>query len=352
MAKLGIYKYFSFMFLVVTLLIAIFTLFALFGGNANPVHETAMAMLVYVLPLLVLGNVVMLAYWLIRRHWHWALIPAFTMLCCIPYTGTLFQFGFFPPKADGKKEMRIATYNIALFGRELTGFKAEDILSEMKRQKVDILCFQEYKQYSGNKDNTAKYTKHFGHAAKGRDDMIIFSRYPVTASGIIDFGSSTNNSAVWADIKAEDRTFRVINVHLETTGFNRVFHQAAKQEQQGRKLEDNVLIRAIYDNYTLGMVTRAIQADIVAQEIRKSPHPVILCGDFNDVPYSYVYNLMKGDLVDGFRECGKGFMFTMRGKKKVRIDYIFHDKSLTGINYSLQKLSYSDHYPVFMEVAY
>ena len=122
------------------------------------------------------------------------------------------------------------------------------------------------------------------------------------------------------------------------------------QDGRWKYLTENAIIRAIYNNYTLGMVNRAIQADIVAKEIAQSPHPVILCGDFNDVPYSYVYNLMKGELVDGFKECGQGWMYTMRGKKRVRIDYIFHDKSLTGISYKREDLSYSDHYPVFMTV--
>jgi endonuclease/exonuclease/phosphatase family metal-dependent hydrolase len=61
---------------------------------------------------------------------------------------------------------------------------------------------------------------------------------------------------------------------------------------------------------------------------------------------------MKGQLVDGFKECGSGLMYTFRGKKKVRIDYIFHDEALTGETYYMQKLSYSDHYPVFMKLSF
>ena len=60
---------------------------------------------------------------------------------------------------------------------------------------------------------------------------------------------------------------------------------------------------------------------------------------------------MKGNLVDGFKECGEGLMQTFRGKKKVRIDYIFHDESMTGENYYKLDLSYSDHYPVFMKIS-
>ena len=75
-------------------------------------------------------------------------------------------------------------------------------------------------------------------------------------------------------------------------------------------------------------------------------------GDFNDVPYSYIYNTMLGNMVDGFKECGNGWMYTYRGKKPVRIDYIFHDESLKGITYYRTDLSYSDHYPVFMKIGF
>jgi endonuclease/exonuclease/phosphatase family metal-dependent hydrolase len=45
-------------------------------------------------------------------------------------------------------------------------------------------------------------------------------------------------------------------------------------------------------------------------------------------------------------------MYTYRGgNKKVRIDYIFHDKELEGLSYYKKELSYSDHYPVFMRIA-
>ena len=120
---------------------------------------------------------------------------------------------------------------------------------------------------------------------------------------------------------------------------------------QGHNVETNALINAIYGNYTLGMIIRAGQAVQVANEVRSSNVPCIVCGDFNDVPYSYVYNTMLGDMVDGFKECGSGFMYTYRGSKMVRIDYIFHDKQLEGIKYYKMPLTYSDHFPVFMQIA-
>lgn len=352
MGKLAVYKYFSFMVLVITVLVALFTLIGLFAGNANPVHETALAMIVYIMPFLVAANIITLLFWVIRRRWIWATIPVVTLICSIPYIGTIYQVRLFQNTIDNRSGFKIASYNVALFGREISGFKAEDILSEVKRQEVDIFCIQEYMEHMGDKTNSESYKSFFPYMAKGRDDMVIYSRrFPIKKSGIIDFGK-TNNSGMWADIDVNGRKVRVFNVHLETTGFNRTMKKIAKMEMRGTNVEENTIISAIYGNYTRGMVVRAVQANIVADEIRNSPYPVILCGDFNDVPYSYTYNVMKGNLVDGFKECGKGFMGTYRGKKMARIDYIFHDEALTGNYYYTQELSYSDHNPVYMHISF
>ena len=187
--------------------------------------------------------------------------------------------------------------------------------------------------------------------ATGESDMVIYSRYPITNFKNLNF-EMTNNSAMWAEVKVGEETYRIYNAHLETTGINRTMHQAGKLISQGMDVESNAVLRAIYGNYTLGMIARAGQANVLAMDMRDSEVPIIVCGDFNDVPYSYVYNTMLGDKVDGFKECGSGWMYTFRGgNKKVRIDDIFHDNSLEGVTYYRRDLTYSDHYPVFMKIA-
>ena len=338
------------MMLIITFLLMIFTFTGLFGGDVPPAGNTARAMLVYVLPLLIAANVVFLIYWLVLRRFHWACMPLITILCCIPYMGTLFQFGSQDEKADAQPGMKIASYNVAMFGRETSGFMAQDILSEMKKQKVDIACMQEYNDYAGDKRNSDSYKEYFPYMVVGNSDMVIYSRYPIVKSENIPF-EMTNNSAMWAEIKYNDQVYRVYNVHLETTGINGALHKAAKQEANGIEVPNNAFMNYVYGKYTVGMIARSGQANQLAMNMRESEVPVIVCGDFNDVPYSYVYNTMLGDKIDGFKECGSGLMNTFRGgKKQVRIDYIFHDKSMEGISYYKKELSYSDHYPIFMRI--
>lgn len=351
MGKLAVYKYVSMMFLVVQIVVTAFTITALFGGDSNPIGNTSHAMLVYILPLLIIANLLLLIYWLIRKRWLYALIPLVTVACCIPYIGTIFQFGSLDKEADKQPGLKIATYNVAMFGRETSGFMALDILAEIRRQKVDVLCMQEYNETSGDKRNSESYKEYFPYMQVGREDMVIFSRYPIKKSKTILF-DDTNNSAMWADIDVKGQEIRVFNVHLQTTGINRTLRQAAKMQMNNQEVHSGRLLDVIYGNYTLGLMFRVGQAVTVANEKRSSEKPCIVCGDFNDVPYSYVYNTMLGNMVDGFKECGSGFMYTMRDSKKpVRIDYIFHDESLKGLTYYKGELTNSDHFPVFMKIA-
>ena len=352
MGRLAVMKYFAAMLLTLQIILTIFTLVALFGGNVSPIGHSARAMLVYILPILIIANAVMVIYWLIRRKWFFTLIPIVTIACCIPYIGTMWQIRSLDKKAaDAQPGIKVATYNVFMFNRETSGFMAQDILAEMGRQNVDVLCMQEYSDVSGDKKNSDSYKEYFPYMRFGRDDMVIYSRYPIKDSKKILF-EDTNNSAMWADIDVKGDKVRVFNVHLETTGINGTQHRIRGMQAKGYEIDDSQIMKTIFGKYMLGIMFRSTQANLIADEVRSSDQPVILCGDFNDVPYSYVYNTMLGNMVDGFKECGSGFAQTYRlGHKPVRIDYIFHDEALHGLSYYNTDLTYSDHYPVFMKLS-
>ena len=62
-----------------------------------------------------------------------------------------------------------------------------------------------------------------------------------------------------------------------------------------------------------GFFKTRVQAENVRAEIEKSPYPVIVCGDFNDVPNSYPYETIGRGLQDAFVKKGSGIGRTFSG---------------------------------------
>ena len=88
----------------------------------------------------------------------------------------------------------------------------------------------------------------------------------------------------------------------------------------------------------------------MAAIIRTSPYPVFICGDFNDLPGSYTYTTIRGDLNDAFLDKGRGFgrsynqiLFSLR------IDHMFYDPSaMQAIGYRSPVNYASDHNPLIV----
>ncbi|MDR1809492.1 MAG: endonuclease/exonuclease/phosphatase family protein, partial [Prevotella sp.] len=77
-------------------------------------------------------------------------------------------------------------------------------------------------------------------------------------------------------------------------------------------------------------------------------HAMIICGDFNDTPFSYAYQTIRGNFVDSFKETGNGFGFTYHENAMLmRIDYIMHTKNIVSFNCEVGNVKYSDHYPIW-----
>ena len=96
-----------------------------------------------------------------------------------------------------------------------------------------------------------------------------------------------------------------------------------------------------------GYIKRARQVDIISAHIDKSPYAVIVCGDFNDPPFSYAYHRITRNLQDAFKNSGNGIASTYIHKYSTyRIDYILHSPSLKSFNFKRLKVELSDHYPI------
>lgn len=256
--------------------------------------------------------------------------------------------------SKGAKEVKIMSYNVHLFDVYNPDQKKADktrreIISFLKKENPDIVCFQEFYHQDQpstfpTKDtilpllNYKDYQERYAHYQRGRKNygIAIFTRYPIVEKGEVNFNpeKATSNFAIYSDIVVLKDTIRVYNVHL----------QSIHLETSSGTMEK---IEKIKDNYPM----RASQSEILTKHIEKSPYPVVLCGDFNDTPMSYTYSQFGKTLIDAFRNCSVGIGKTYAGKIPAgRIDYIFHSETIGSNNFKVQKKALSDHYAISCNV--
>ncbi|MCQ2197434.1 MAG: endonuclease/exonuclease/phosphatase family protein [Bacteroidaceae bacterium] len=357
MGKKAVKQYFNGLAFAITIILFIFTFIGLYGGDATPVNHTLRALTTIALPFIIVCDVIFIIYWAIRRSWV-ALVPLLPILCSIKYLGTLYQMGSQPESVQAN--FTVASYNVHRFNNDATGIVAMDVMSTLQKEGADIICLQEFINSATGDQRTVteRVVDAYPYSAIVKD-LAIFSRYPIKEQKHIEFEMGYN-SGMWADVVVDGKhTLRVFNVHMETTGINPTLHQAKLNGEMPDSLglsaaaTNSKLQRDLFENYTMNSAIRAGQAITVHNELEQSTHPTLLCGDFNDVPYSFTYHTLLGDMKDGFREAGHGFAATYRGAKGLfRIDYIFHGKGMKSLDYFTRDQDYSDHKPVYSRIEF
>jgi endonuclease/exonuclease/phosphatase family metal-dependent hydrolase len=190
---------------------------------------------------------------------------------------------------------------------------------------------------------------HFEYSYRNKSErgigLATFSRYPIVKKGTLKF-ENTANESMYTDIVVEGDTIRIINNHLQSVQLranNYAFLDSLKiryNDQNIRELHD------LSSRLKQAFIKRAEQAKKVSLTIKNSPHPVIVCGDFNDTPVSYSYHKIRGKLKDAWVETGKGWGNTYSGRLPFRIDYIFYDSYFKSLEFERVKTQLSDHYPI------
>lgn len=277
-------------------------------------------------------------------------------------------------KKDQTANYSILTYNIRLFDyyswlnentgdnyqeRSDNGATLDKILHLLEEQNTDFICFQEFFNQSKGDYQTVKKIQNLGyehvHVAYSFENagnhfgIATFSKYPILEKSEKFFGENTlNNGVLVTDVLAGSDTLRIINLHFES------FKLGKKDYSHINAMADTSVI-SIWNKPTKAMLkkiqkafeNRVRQVDYVCDLIESSPYPVVLCGDFNELPHSNLYRRISWRLKDSFKEVGQGWGKTFIGKiPALRIDYAFHSESLTPIHHEIIQDELSDHYPV------
>ena len=294
------------------------------------------------------ANLLLLVIACLIKAKKWIMLPLIALSLQVGNLSAVWQFPASKVSEPKGIPLTVITYNASHFywDRQYTLHDAANYLETLR---PDILCMQEAPGTDCYNADSIRHTfRYLPYQVNSfRTDhlpLTIYSRYPIRKVKTAYYLNSMNLTMV-ADIRIDNQDIRVISNHLQTTSVNqyRGIITAPDKPLKYRLKAIKDLLSALKKNFGL----RARQAQFVRNEIEQSPYPVLVCGDFNDTPASFAYHHIKGNLTDGFRECGKGYQYTFRQLKKLwRIDYILHSKDFVGTTCYSPDLPYSDHNPV------
>ena len=353
----------------ISFIIVFISAFMLLGATAtayiNPVKLYVFTLAGFAFPVLWLLNLLLFLWFLLRKRWL-ALIPLFVALLTLGHWNNTFQMRgrALDEKKISGKPLKVMSYNTRMFdyyrhsGSEET---PELIYDFVIRHDPDVVCFQEFysnmmrpqfnPSYLMSRFKQYKF-KHIEYTYKSHSGsgLATFSKYPISNKGDIRFEQSGNMS-IYTDINVQGKTIRIFNNHLESIGIRDADLAALDNPDIRLNDEQKLGVKRVLGKLNRAFAMRASQSETIARHIENSPYPVIVCGDFNDTSVSYVYNTVRGNLKDAFRESGAGFGGTYNGKlPSFRIDYILHSPEFDSYDFKRFQVKYSDHYPIMTTI--
>jgi endonuclease/exonuclease/phosphatase family metal-dependent hydrolase len=359
---------------VILLNIVIALLFLITCCNAflHPDKWWFISLLAFFFPLFLIILLIFLFFWLFISP-RWLLISLISLI--IGWKNIHAFFGMNPSRKDfahkQENSIRIMTWNVRRwdeFITKKTGASGHRLhmLDLVNNQQADLLCFQEFYEPDDSAISNIRYIRdkmHFPYyffshdyhnrISKYSTGVVIFSKYPFLRNARQTFIPDTTGSTeslIEADIFVNGKRIRIYTTHLQSVLFK---PKDFRDVEIIRNAKDSLLqaSRSLAKKLKFALSLRGYQADTVRRHLDASPYPVIICGDFNDVPNSYTYFHIKGNRQDAFISGSFGIGRTyIHISPTLRIDYIFPDKSFKVLQCSKIVSPFSDHHAVLADL--
>ena len=340
--------------ILVTIISVVVTIASYVAGTISPAeHEWLPFLSLAILPLTII-NLFLFLLWCVCRS-RWCVLPLSMILMHFEFISSMFQVRVFQKEIPtGKEKIKVISYNVDNFQLEGKD-QLPHVVNWVKDENPDIVCLQESStKWMISADSLAQifsdFPYHISSEKAGADmNMTILSKFPITEKESLRYPLSCNQS-YYVALDVNGKRVRMFSNHLQTTSVNSVKPKLYKAIAEENKKEEAFAFKEMTKRMQENFKMRASQADFIRRLIDKENSPVIVCGDFNDPPLTYTYRKVKGDLIDGFRECGSGFGYTFRQIRRVfRIDYILYSSDFQGVRYESPDVDFSDHKPVVWE---
>ena len=345
----------------VNIVSGIVLIFSILAGIIGPSQSPWIQLFGLIYPIIFLINVVFLIYWIVIKS---KLVFLSLIVILIGFNNIFdnFQISLFNASDKQADQIKVTTYNVQNF-RERSG-KASDpatkseIVDFLMKQNADIVCLQEYHSTSNRlyeplkeiRDTLAAasyyYESYFNPKYNQLTGLVTFSKYNAVDKGKLKFAGS-RTFGIFTDVIINTDTVRIFNIHLASIklapGDIDFVVNPDNEKSEDIKSHSSEIYHKLLQAYKL----REKQLNYLLKIIKSTEYDIILCGDFNDTPSSWVYGQLKDYLSDAFVKKGTGIGRTYAGPLPfLRIDYILTSESFSTCGFKRHNLKKSDHYPI------
>ena len=318
---------------IINSLMAVLLLFSYLLPYVSPKTIPLFAILSLFVPILLIINITFFIYWLIKLKKQ--LLTSLLILIIGWFLVTPF-YKLSERKSASNNDLKIMSYNVRMFNHWKWKEEKEihkSIISFINESNPDILTIQENMSLPEYiLDFPYKFLKK--RYPKGKHGTAIYSKFPIVNEGFLEL-EKTGNQIIFADIVRKKDTIRIYNLHLQSLSIKP--DKANFGQENSEKLVKNLKDR---------FKQQAEQTEIFLNHEKQWKGKKIVCGDFNNTAYSWVYKQISENKKDAFIEAGKGFGKTFDYFFPMRIDFILTNKNSNINQFKTYLEKFSDHYPI------
>ena len=339
-------------FIVINLFMIVAMNFCAYTSYIPPQNHPEWSYFGLMFPVFLAVNVLFVLFWLIVK-WKFVLLPLVGMAICGNSVRAYFPINM--PSEPPAGSIKVLSYNVMAFGKNKSmPWDENPILSYLLESEADVICIQEGMKALVDHalDSISKKYPYQDLRLMTDNYLACFSKFPIDSVMKIDYPTKTNHSFVYM-MRVEGDTLLLINNHLES------YRLSSDDKDDYKSIIKNYKHPSRNDSETkyLGLTEkiaehdsiRGIQADSVAAFVaRNQGRHIILCGDLNATPVSYVHHRLTQHLDDAYTRSGNGPGISYnRSGMYFRLDHIMVSPNIKAYRAKVDNaIKHSDHYPI------
>ena len=327
-----------------------------YGGRCNPEYLTLPSVLCLALPYLAILSLLLILFGfspknnILRTRG-----PGDNSLHPANLAGNAFEF--LKRGIGGSRKFKIISWNV-LHTNDIRHPEAKSnrAAKYMLQSGADIICLAEMNNFSPSELKNASAAlidsleKAYPYrAGLASNDIKVMSKYPVVRSDLYGTAGFSDRRFECFKVSMPGHELNVIMTHLYSYDLSEEERQVVTEIKSVESAKSSVkeFKGSILSKMRNAFRQRAVNAKALREAIDNIKGPLIVCGDFNDVPNSWAYSLIKGDdLRDAYVETNFGPTYTYNLHMfYFHIDQMLYRGPLKALSLKVGKINTSDHYP-------